>query len=176
MKVMKKMSKGEVMGAAEFLKKPYSRVVVPEEDGTFRGEILEFPGCIATGETASETLARLEDVAESWLESMLARGQPVPEPLEANDYSGKLVLRLPRSTHQRAALAARLDNISLNSFIQNCVAEQLGMRRALQVTTVHSVHAFAVWSNSNAQRPQAQYASTSSISNAGLKSPWSTNA
>jgi hypothetical protein len=51
------------MTPAEFLKRPYSRVVVPESDGTFRGEIMEFPGCIAAGDTAEETLARLEGVA-----------------------------------------------------------------------------------------------------------------
>jgi predicted HicB family RNase H-like nuclease len=124
------------MKANEYLKRPYSRVVVPESDGTFRSEILEFPGCIATGDTAAEAYANLEDVALSWIESVTARGQIVPEPLEENEYSGKLVVRLAKSMHQRAATAARHDGISLNAFITNCVAEQLGARKvaAHQVT------------------------------------------
>src|ERR1700730_19134426 len=87
----------------EYLKKPYGRVVVPESDGTFRAEIIEFPGCIATGDTAAEALASLENVAESWLEATIARGQHVPEPIEGGGFSGKLVVRLGRDLHRRAA-------------------------------------------------------------------------
>lgn len=119
------------MHVAELLKRPYSRVVVPEPDGTFRAEIMEFPGCIATGGTASEALSKLEDVAESWLESVLARGTSVPEPLEENDYSGRLVLRLPKGLHQRAALWAERESVSLNQFILTCVAEHVGARTGL---------------------------------------------
>lgn len=123
------------MLATELLKRPYSRVVVPESDGTFKGEILEFPGCIATAETAGEALSRLEEVAESWLESVLARGQSVPEPLEENDYSGKLMVRMPKGLHQRAAMWAEREGVSLNQFIVASVAEQVGARSAAVSST-----------------------------------------
>src|SRR5579871_4236744 len=126
------------MTPAEYLKRPYSRVVVPEADGTFRSEILEFPGCIAVGDTATEALANLDNVAESWLESVLARGQAVPSPIEENEYSGKTVLRLAKIVHQKAAIAARHEGVSLNTFIANCVAEQLGARKA--ATTHHHIN------------------------------------
>jgi predicted RNase H-like HicB family nuclease len=125
------------MTPVEYLKRPYSRLVVPEADGTYRSEILEFPGCLATGETAADALANLEDVAASWLESVLARGQVVPAPFEENEYSGKLVLRLAKSVHQNAAVAARQDCVSLNTFIANCVAEHLGARKAPVHLTTH---------------------------------------
>lgn len=76
---------------ATYLKQPYARVLVPEEDGTFRGEILEFPGCIAVGDTRAETLDMLEEVAAGWLTSALANGQTIPIPTEANEYSGRVV-------------------------------------------------------------------------------------
>jgi predicted RNase H-like HicB family nuclease len=99
------------MALAEYLKKPYGRFVVPESDGTFRGEIIEFPGCIAVGDTAAEALANLEDVAASWLEATLARGQRIPEPIENVEFSGKLVVRLPKTLHKKAAhIAARRPN------------------------------------------------------------------
>jgi predicted RNase H-like HicB family nuclease len=132
------------MKPAEYLKRPYSRVVVPEADGSYRGEVLEFPGCIAVGDTAAETLANLEEVAASWLESVIARGQSIPEPLEENEYSGKTVLRLAKSIHQKAARAARRDGVSLNAFIANCVAEQLGARK---VQTHHHVTNFSQQNN-----------------------------
>lgn len=104
--------------AAEILKKPYGRTIVPEPDGTFRAEIVEFPGCIATGDTAAEALAKLEDVAESWLEAVLLKTQPIPEPIENIDgFSGKLVVRLPKSLHKKAAHMAARDGVSLNQFI-----------------------------------------------------------
>jgi len=70
------------MQPAEYLKRPYGRVVVPESDGSFRAEIMEFPGCIAVGDTASEALANLERVAHSWLQATIAKGLRVPEPIE----------------------------------------------------------------------------------------------
>ena len=70
------------LGIASYLKKPYARILTPEPDGAFRGEILEFPGCIALGDTAEAALAMLEDVAWSWLEATLDKGQAIPEPME----------------------------------------------------------------------------------------------
>jgi predicted RNase H-like HicB family nuclease len=130
------------MSPAEYLKMPYGRVVVPEEDGTFRGEIIEFPGCIAVGDTAAEALANLEDVAESWLEATLARGQHVPEPIENQGFSGKLVVRLPKTLHKKATYAAAREGVSLNQFIANSVAEQVGACsfRAAQYSSSSGTH------------------------------------
>lgn len=116
------------MGPAEYLKKPYGRVVIPESDGTFRAEIIEFPGCIAIGDTAPEALANLEEVAKSWIEVVLAKGQRIPEPVENVGFSGKLVVRLPKSLHKKAAYFAERDGVSLNQFIVSSIAEQVGTR------------------------------------------------
>jgi predicted RNase H-like HicB family nuclease len=113
------------MVPADYLKRPYARQVVPEEDGSFRGEILEFPGCIAVGDTAADALNALEEVAESWLESTLARGLSVPEPIEVNAFSGKLVVRLGRGLHKKAARAA-VRGASLNQLIVTAVAIHVG--------------------------------------------------
>lgn len=78
------------MKATEFLKQPYGRVVVPESDGSFRAEIFELPGCIATGDTAVDALAALERVAKGWIEATLARGQAVPLP----DWQGRVALKV----------------------------------------------------------------------------------
>ena len=50
--------------ADRFLRRPYARIILPESDGTFRGEIMEFPGCIATGDSAPETLATLARLSQ----------------------------------------------------------------------------------------------------------------
>jgi antitoxin HicB len=104
----------------------YGRLLVPEDEGGYRAEIIEFPGCFAEGESAAEAAANLEDAARSWLESTLAKGQTVPEPMEELDYSGKLVVRLPKSLHRHAAYAANREGVSLNQFIVSSIAEQIG--------------------------------------------------
>ncbi len=118
----------EAMSPAAYLGKPYGRVVTPESDGSFHAEILEFPGCIAIGDEPAEALANLEEVAASWLEATIEKGQDVPEPQDASGFSGKLVLRLPKSLHRKAARQAARDNVSLNQFIVASVAEQVGAR------------------------------------------------
>jgi antitoxin HicB len=111
------------------LKLPYGRIILPESDGSFRGEIVEFPGCIATGDTAAETFAALEKVAKSWLLSTIERGQPVPHPIDNNTgFSGRLVLRLPKSLHKKAAWYAEREGVSLNQFITTSLSESVGER------------------------------------------------
>jgi predicted RNase H-like HicB family nuclease len=126
------------MAPDDYLKKPYGRVVVPDSDGTFRAEIIEFPGCIAVGDTAAAALANLEDVAASWLETTIAKGQRIPEPTESVGFSGKLVLRLPKSLHKKAAHMAARDGVSLNQFIVSSLAEQTGTQ-ALRQRNVFTV-------------------------------------
>lgn len=116
------------MTPAEYLKRPYARILRPESDGSFGAEILEFPGCFAVGDTGSEALQNLENVAESWILGVLAKKERIPEPLQEKEaFSGKLVLRLPRSLHKKATFAAEREGVSLNQFISGCVAEAVGL-------------------------------------------------
>jgi antitoxin HicB len=121
-----------------YLRRPYARIIVPEADGTYRGEILEFPGCIALGDTAAEALDNLEEVAAQWLEIALEHEQPIPEPIESgSEFSGRLILRMPKSLHKKAAYLAERDGVSLNQFIVTGLAEHVGGRSQFhsQVTT-----------------------------------------
>jgi antitoxin HicB len=102
--------------AAEYLRKPYGRLLVPEEDGTYRAEIMEFPGCMAVGDTATEAFDNLENAAITWVEATIEKGRPIPDPMEELDYSGKLVVRLPRSLHKRASYMANREGVSLNQY------------------------------------------------------------
>ncbi len=114
----------------KLLSQPYTRVLIPEADGTFSAEILEFAGCSATGRTPSAAYANLERCAERWLRSWLAKGNPAPRLLVNQNTSGRFALRLPRSLYQRASQAAALESVSLNQFISNAVAERVGATAA----------------------------------------------
>jgi predicted HicB family RNase H-like nuclease len=125
----------ETTVSAEYLKKPYARMVVPEQDGSFRAEIQEFSGCIALAPTAAEALSQLEEVAAEWIDAALAKGQRIPDPTESAGYSGKLVLRLAKSLHRKAAYAANRDGVSLNQFIVGALAEHVGAVNAASTWT-----------------------------------------
>lgn len=116
--------------AETYLGQPYARLILPEPDGSFRGEIIEFPGCLSTGDSAEEALAKLEEAARDWLIAAIENGQEIPAPVESSaTYSGRLVLRLPKSLHRKAAWIAERERVSLNQFIVASLAEAVGERR-----------------------------------------------
>lgn len=118
-----------------YLKRPYQRVLIPDpEKGGYTAKIAEFPGCVTEGDTAAKALKRLEDAAESWIEAVLDMGQAVPEPMAEQEYSGKLMLRLSRSLHRRAAEMAYAEGVSLNQFIVITLAERVGAIEAKATT------------------------------------------
>jgi len=111
--------------AKAYLKEPYSRILIPV-DGTYSAKVLEFHGCFAQGNTPEEAYANLEKAAESWIEVTLNQGQEIPPPLASHDYSGRIVLRIPRSIHKQAAKFAEMDDTSLNQFFLTAVAARVG--------------------------------------------------
>lgn len=113
-----------------YLKKPYSRILTPEEEGGFSAEILEFPGCFAEGETASEAYEALERTARSWVEAALEQGQEIPEPFNNQGYGGKVALRLPRSIHRQITKMAERDATSLNQFLVAAISMRVGAEDA----------------------------------------------
>jgi predicted RNase H-like HicB family nuclease len=114
--------------AASYLKRPYARLIFPESDDTYRAEILEFPGCIATGDTPAEALEALGVSAAEWLDAAIERNQVIPDPIENTEFSGRLLLRMPKGLHKKAARIAEHDGVSLNQFIVTSLAEQIGER------------------------------------------------
>jgi predicted RNase H-like HicB family nuclease len=113
--------------AEEFLKEPYSRVLIPDdESGTYTALILEFPGCIAQGDTPHEAYEHLEDAAKDWIEAALDLKQEIPSPSQSVSHGGKVLLRLPKSLHRQLALIAEREGVSLNQFIVSALAEKVG--------------------------------------------------
>ncbi len=111
----------------DYLKMPYARVLTPDDEtGTYTAEILEFPGCIAQGDTPEEAYENLESAAAGWIEAALGMGQEIPGPSDPYSHSGRIALRLPRGLHRRAAQMAERDGTSLNQFLVSAIAERVG--------------------------------------------------
>jgi predicted RNase H-like HicB family nuclease len=110
----------------EYLAQPYSRLLIPEKEGGYSAEILEFPGCFSQGDTAEEAINNLEDAARNWISAALEQGLKIPEPTGDHDYSGKVALRLPRSTHRKAIQMAEREGVSLNTFLVDAISARTG--------------------------------------------------
>ncbi len=112
--------------AEEYINEPYTRILIPNEDGSYSAEILEFSGCFAEGETANEAMENLVNAALAWLESCIEQGLDIPEPFENQDFGGKIALRLPRSLHRQASRMAERDGVSLNQFLVSAISARVG--------------------------------------------------
>jgi|SRR5450756_623655 antitoxin HicB len=119
---MKKMSNIE-----ELIKRPYGRVLTPDENGGYVADVLELPGCFSEGETADEAMENLEDAMRGWFEVALEQGRPIPEPLEASEFNGKILLRTPKAVHRECVKRALLDGVSLNQWLLEAIGERLGV-------------------------------------------------
>jgi predicted RNase H-like HicB family nuclease len=108
--------------AEKFMNKNYRVALQYDPDGYWIAENPELPGCKADGETAQEALSSLEVSRELWIESRMATGLEIPEPQEAPQYSGRFVLRIPKSLHRELANEAEAEGVSLNSLVSNVLA------------------------------------------------------
>ncbi|MGH7908139.1 MAG: toxin-antitoxin system HicB family antitoxin [Candidatus Binataceae bacterium] len=83
----------------------------------------ELPGCTAHGDSPEDAIALGREAKTLWLETALEEHQAIPLPAAEPEYSGKLVLRLPKTLHQAAARAAEREGVSLNAYLLQLVAE-----------------------------------------------------
>lgn len=109
-----------------YMNLPYTRELIPEPEGGWFIRIKELPGCMSQGETAEEAIQMIEDAMRGWLEVALKSGTPIPEPRAEEEYSGKFVVRVPKSLHRKLAEIAERDGVSLNQWINTALAEAIG--------------------------------------------------
>ncbi len=117
------------IGIQSILSKPYARILIKDEGGNGNGytaTVLEMPGCIAEGYTAEEAMEELEATMIEWAEATVKNGQEIPQPLDINEYSGRLVLRMPKWLHKQAAMMAEAEGVSLNQWIVAAIGERVG--------------------------------------------------
>lgn len=105
------------MKVKDYMKLPYTRLVQEMNDESghyFYGRILELDGCQTTADSLTELYTNLNDIMESYLEIKIENNLPIPMPETAEKYSGKFVVRLPKTLHQRLAIEAYKEGVSLN--------------------------------------------------------------
>jgi antitoxin HicB len=105
-----------------YLNLRYPVTIHSDPDGGYVAEIEELPGCMTQGETLSEVFEAIEDARRVWIQGTYEMGQDIPLPRDVEEYSGKFLVRVPRSLHRTLAHAAKQEGVSLNQYITSLLA------------------------------------------------------
>lgn len=103
------------------------RYLLRNEDGLYTAKVLEFPGVVSEGDSPDEAIANLDDALAATLEVMIEDSERIPDPLSEREFSGRLLLRMPPSLHERVAMLSELEGISLNRFLSDAVSYFAGV-------------------------------------------------
>jgi predicted RNase H-like HicB family nuclease len=139
-----------------YLSLRYPVTLVPEEEGGYTAVVPDLPGCVTVGETPEEAMAMAEDARRLWIEDAYERGEAIPLPATERAYSGRLLLRMPRSLHRRLAEDAAREGVSLNQYIVALLQERSMLARVLSAAGGQQEHA----RKPRSQPPQPPPAST----------------
>ena len=100
-----------------YMSLPYRLELLPDtEEGGYAAKYPDLPGCITAGDTMMEALENAEDAKRAWIEAQLEDGTPIPEPVNAEQYSGQFKLRLPKTLHKTLAEDSKKEGVSMNQY------------------------------------------------------------
>ena len=102
-----------------------------EDGGGYMIEIPLLKGCMSDGETIIEALENIKDAKMEWFTYMLENNLPIPEPVDLNKYSGKFVVRIPKSLHRTISEQSKMEGLSLNQYVANSLAYVAGQKQVL---------------------------------------------
>lgn len=96
------------------------------EDKGFIAEAPDLPGCSAWGATEADAAREAQDAIAAWLQAAKAAKHKIPKASVATpvaNYSGKFLVRVPRSLHARLAREAEQQGVSLNQWAASKLAQ-----------------------------------------------------
>lgn len=102
-----------------FMKLPYNYIIQPVQDESgeyYYAKVLELDGCQSTGETFEEAYENLKEAMKGWIETKLENNFDIPLPVGYEDFSGKFIVRIPKSLHYKLAVEAKQEGVSLNQY------------------------------------------------------------
>lgn len=107
------------MTIKDYINLPYSILTkkISDEDGEYYfASVEELDGCMTTGETLAEAYENIVEAMEVWIETKLEANEEIPLPVDS-EYSGKVLLRIPKTLHKTLAFNAKNEGISLNQYM-----------------------------------------------------------
>ncbi|WP_342419869.1 type II toxin-antitoxin system HicB family antitoxin [Paenibacillus sp. FSL H8-0168] len=104
---------------AYYMALPYTiqiRFMNDESGQYFYASVAELDGCQSSGQTYSEAYESVREAMEGHLSVKLEFGDPIPEPVGEDQFSGKFNIRVPKSLHRQLSERAAAENVSLNQY------------------------------------------------------------
>ena len=117
-----------------YLNLPYTIELTRDADEGWFVRVKELRGCMSQGDTPEEAIEMIQDAMRGWIEVSLEDGDPIPEPRGFDDYSGKFVVRVPRSLHRDLVEAAEREGVSLNQYVNVVLARAVGQPEPLRTS------------------------------------------
>ena len=111
-----------------YMSLPYRVVIEPDPNGEMTVYIPDLPGCISQGDNLGDAFSMIVDAKRAWLEAALEDGAVIPEPTNDDEFSGKFVVRVPKSLHKFLSEQAKLEGVSLNQYINYKLAKDSSYR------------------------------------------------
>lgn len=107
------------MSINEYMEQPYNYIIrkINDESGEYYyARVLELDGCQSDGDTFDEAYENLREAMRGYIQTKLDNGFDIPQPLASEAYSGKFVVRVPKSLHQALVIEAEREGVSLNQY------------------------------------------------------------
>jgi antitoxin HicB len=123
-------------------------VVWSEEDGGYVALVPEFPGLSGFGETVEQAIVEVHTALNGAIETYQAEGWSLPEPRHQTEYSGKFMVRLPKSLHGRLVQQANEEGVSLNLLVATVLSEAVGLTQGASRMERTLAHVLQLWNTS----------------------------
>ena len=101
------------------------KISYSEEDKGYIGTAPDLPGCSAFGNTEEDALKEIKIAQQLWLKAAQSENRHIPRPTPEIGYSGRILLRTPKSLHQQLMEKAKEEGVSLNQFILYLLSQNL---------------------------------------------------
>lgn len=124
----------------EYLTLPYTiEVYRDDSDGEVGhvARVVELPGCMTQADNFAELEEMIQDAMRAWIETAIENGQSIPEPQAPDEYSGKFVVRIPKSLHRQLAERASREGVSLNALVSVALGQYVGMEVTNKIAQPH---------------------------------------
>ena len=129
-----------VMTIEQYLELPYTIEVTKDESDEYAGwfaRVVELPGCMTQADTFEELSDMIRDAMIGWIESALEDGESIPLPRSIEDYSGRFVVRIPKTLHRELVEMAEREGVSLNTFVNVALGKVTGQTKKTQVNELN---------------------------------------
>lgn len=110
----------------EHVYQPWDIELRQYSDGGYFARVVELPGCMTEADSATEAIEALEEARAEWIATALEDGQRIPEPLDTQDFSGKIFIRTSPELHRKVAGMAARQGVSMSQWVSEVLSEAVG--------------------------------------------------